>query len=86
MTIETEIVSWRDDAACIDSKIDFFPNPEDVAAITAAQEIFSTCPGAQECRTKAHETPQSEGIWGGHTPKERVKIRRKWSEQVRRAS
>jgi hypothetical protein len=36
--------------------------------------------------TYAIETRQGEGIWGGHTAKERVKIRRKWAEQVRRAS
>jgi len=86
ITIEIDLGSWRDGAACKDSQIDFFPNPEDVAAISAAKEICSTCPVADECLTSAIETRQSEGIWGGHTSKERVKIRRKWSEQIRRAS
>jgi WhiB family redox-sensing transcriptional regulator len=86
ITIETELVSWRDDAACKDSEIDFFPNPEDVSAISAAKEICSTCPVADECLTYAIDTRQGEGVWGGHTAKERVKIRRKWAEQVRRAS
>jgi WhiB family redox-sensing transcriptional regulator len=86
ITIETEIATWRDAAACKDSTVDFFPNPEDVAGISAAKEICSTCPVANECLTYAIETRQGEGIWGGHTPKERVKIRRKWAEQIRRAS
>ena len=42
--------------------------------------------GPAEIDCGEHQTRQGEGIWGGHTPKERVKIRRKWSEQVRRAS
>jgi hypothetical protein len=41
---------------------------------------------ASECLTWAIETNQSEGIWGGHTPKERRSIRRRWIEEIERAS
>ena len=78
--------TWRDLAACKDANIDFFPFPEDVQAIGRAKEVCATCPVAEECLAYALETRQGDGIWGGHTPKERMKIRRKWMEQVRRAS
>jgi len=87
VTIELEdLASWREAAACADSDVDFFPTSEDVKGIGEAKAVCATCPVADECLTFALETRQSEGIWGGHTPKERQKIRRKWAEQVRRAS
>jgi WhiB family redox-sensing transcriptional regulator len=82
-----EPITWRDLAACKDvPEVDFFPFPEDVQAIGRAKEICAICPVAEECLAYAIETRQSDGIWGGHTPKERMKIRRKWMEEVRRAS
>lgn len=87
-TVEfTDLASWRDLAACIEHPdVDFFPSPEDVSAITEAKAICATCPVAEDCLSYAIETRQGEGIWGGQTPKERIKLRRKWAEQVRRAS
>lgn len=82
-----DLGSWREAAACAEqAAVDFFPTPEDVKGISEAKAICATCPVADECLTFALETRQAEGIWGGHTPKERQKIRRKWAEQVRRAS
>lgn len=87
ITFEDELTSWRDDAACAATpEVDFFPSPEDVAGISAAKEVCATCPVADDCLSYAIETRQAEGIWGGHTPKERVKLRRKWAETIRRAS
>lgn len=79
---------WRDLAACLEvgDEVDFFPAPEDVAAIAKAKAVCASCPVAAECLTWAVETNQSEGIWGGHTPKERRSIRRRWLEEVRKAS
>ncbi|MGQ0849270.1 MAG: WhiB family transcriptional regulator [Actinomycetota bacterium] len=83
----TDLIAWREAAACRTTPgVDFFPSPEDVQAIGQAKAVCATCPVAEECLTYALETRQAEGIWGGHTPKERVKIRRKWMEEVRRAS
>ncbi|CAN5181331.1 WhiB family transcriptional regulator [soil metagenome] len=81
-----DLGSWREVSACADSPVDFFPTPEDVKGISEAKAVCATCPVADECLSFALETRQSEGIWGGHTPKERQKVRRKWAEQVRRAS
>jgi WhiB family redox-sensing transcriptional regulator len=84
---EPEIVTWREFAACQDvTNVDFFPSPEDVGAIGAAKAICASCPVVEECLSYALETRQTDGIWGGQTPKERTKLRRKWMEGVRRAS
>jgi WhiB family redox-sensing transcriptional regulator len=81
------IDNWRDAAACaIVQDVDFFPDPADLAAISAAKGVCATCPVAGECLTWAIETNQSEGIWGGHTPAERRSLRRHWLKEVRRAS
>lgn len=79
--------SWREEALCRDaSDVDFFPTPEDAVAIKQAQEVCAACPVASECLEYAIETRQIEGIWGGHTPKERIKLRRLWQQEIRRAS
>jgi WhiB family redox-sensing transcriptional regulator len=82
-----ELTSWRDLAACREApEVDFFPSPEDEVAIGRAKAVCGACPVAGECLEYALETRQSDGIWGGHTPRERVKLRRQWLEQVRKAS
>lgn len=81
------IESWREAAACADTPdVDFFPEPSDLAGISRAKAVCAGCPVAGECLTWAVETNQTEGIWGGHTPKERRAIRRRWLEEIRRAS
>jgi WhiB family redox-sensing transcriptional regulator len=88
MAIElTELITWRDMAACRDTpEVDFFPSPEDVQGIAQAKEVCAGCPVLEECLSYAIETRQTEGVWGGHTTKERTKLRRKWAEEIRRAS
>jgi WhiB family redox-sensing transcriptional regulator len=88
MPIEiTELMTWRDEALCRDMpEIDFFPSPEDSAGIERAKEVCAVCPVAAECLDYALETRQADGVWGGLTTKERVKIRRRWLEEVRQAS
>lgn len=84
---DLDIDHWRDLAACADQPtVDFFPDPADLGAISAAKELCAGCPVAGECLTWAVETNQTEGIWGGHTPLERRTIRRRWLEDIRRAS
>ena len=53
------------------------------ATDSPARPKDATCPVASECLTWAIETNQSEGVWGGHTPKERSYLRRKWMEETR---
>ena len=80
----TEPITWRDDAACRERPdVDFFPFPEDVHAISRAKEVCAICPVAEECLVYAIRTRQGDGVWGGHTPKERAKLRRKWVDDVR---
>lgn len=86
--IDLTVTPWREAAACLDTPVDvsFFPDKQDLGAIVKAKAICATCPVADECLTWAIETNQGDGIWGGHTPKERRKLRRLWLEEVRRAS
>lgn len=86
--IDMTVTPWREAAACLDvpEDVTFFPDRENVAAISKAKAICATCPVADECLTWAMESGQAEGIWGGHTPKERRALRRGWLKEVRRAS
>lgn len=86
--IDLEVTPWREAAACLDvtHEVSFFPDKEDVEAIGRAKAVCATCPVAAECLTWAIESNQGEGIWGGHTPKERRALRRRWLEETRRAS
>lgn len=86
--IDMTVTPWREAAACLDvpEEVSFFPDKEDLRAIAKAKAICATCPVADECLTWAIESKQAEGIWGGHTPKERRTLRRRWLEEVKRAS
>ncbi len=86
--IDMTVTPWREAAACLDAPDDvsFFPERENVAGIAKAKAICATCPVAAECLTWAIESNQGEGIWGGHTPKERRTLRRRWLEEIQRAS
>lgn len=86
--IDLTVTPWREAAACleVENQVSFFPDKEDVGAIAKAKAVCATCPVASECLTWAIETNQGEGIWGGHTPRERRVLRRRWVEEIRRAS
>ena len=86
--IDLTVTPWREAASCLDvgEDVTFFPDKEDVGAIGKAKAICATCPVADICLSWAIETRQSEGIWGGHTPKERRKLRRRWLEETKKAS
>jgi WhiB family redox-sensing transcriptional regulator len=86
--IDLTVTPWREAAACLDveGEVTFFPDKEDLGAIVKAKAICATCPVADICLTWAIETNQSEGIWGGHTAKERRKLRRRWMEETKKAS
>lgn len=86
--IDLTVTPWREAASCLETtdEVSFFPDRDDVGAIAKAKAICATCPVADECLSWAIESNQAEGIWGGHTPKERRAIRRRWLEEVRKAS
>lgn len=78
---------WREQAACIGADHDaFFPMSEDVEAVADAKAACFSCPVRDDCLQFALATNQTEGIWGGHTPTERRRIRRRMMEEIRRAS
>lgn len=86
--IDLTVTPWREAASCLTvmDQVSFFPDKEDLAGIAKAKAICATCPVAGECLTWAIETNQTEGVWGGHTPKERRALRRGWLEEIRKAS
>lgn len=86
--IDLTVTPWREAAACLDAEgeVSFFPDNQDLGGIVRAKAICATCPVSDFCLTWAIETNQTEGIWGGHTPKERRRLRRLWLEEIRKAS
>lgn len=86
--IDLTVTPWREAASCYDvrNEVSFFPEKDDIRGIAQAKAVCSTCPVADECLSWAIETNQSEGIWGGHTARERRTLRRRWLEEIRRAS
>ncbi len=86
--IDLTVTPWREAASCLDvpDDVTFFPTKEDLGAIVKAKAVCSTCPVSGECLTWAIETNQPDGVWGGHTPKERRRLRRSWLEEIRKAS
>lgn len=85
LDIEREF--WREAAACADRpEVDFFTPPDATVEVARAKAICAACPVLDDCLGFAIETNQPDGIWGGYTAKERVKIRRRWLEQMRKAS
>jgi WhiB family transcriptional regulator, redox-sensing transcriptional regulator len=85
--IHLEPEFWREGAACADrSDVDFFAPPDNRGQVERALAICSICPVIDDCLAFAIETNQNDGIWGGLTAKERLRIRRRWLEKLRRAS
>jgi WhiB family transcriptional regulator, redox-sensing transcriptional regulator len=85
--IDLVVTPWREAAACLSApEVNFFPDRDDAVAVARAKAVCAGCPVAAECLSWAIETNQTEGIWGGHTAKERRAIRRRWMEEVRKAS
>ncbi len=86
--IDLTVTPWREAASCLDvtNKVSFFPNREDLLGIAKAKAVCSTCPVSDQCLSWAIVSNQTEGIWGGNTPKERRMIRRGWLKEIRKAS
>lgn len=75
--------NWRLDAACIGQVTDlFYPEPGTKGAAKQANEIKSfcrICTVSEDCLEYALKNEEDFGIWGGYTPKERIKIKRERS-------
>lgn len=73
-----ELGDWALHGACQgqDSSL-FFPDRENSVEIPKAKAICKTCSVREPCLQEALESPISddEGIWGGTTKQERIRIR-----------
>ena len=79
--------SWQEFSNCLGVDPDlFFPDREDVQGVARAKAVCATCPVREDCLAFAVELNQSEGVWGGHTPAERRRLRRSWLQRPRQAS
>lgn len=78
-----ETAHWAERAACREPGTDpdlFFPVGETGLAahqVAAAKAICARCPVLDACRDWAVRTGEPEGIWGGTTPDERRRLRRR---------
>lgn len=80
---------WRAAGACRSADPDlFFPVSTSGRAITqieTARRLCASCLVKRECLDFAMDTMEAEGIWGGTTPDERIRIRRQEAARRRRA-
>jgi WhiB family redox-sensing transcriptional regulator len=71
---------WRAAGACLAADPDlFFPLGAGSASVpdtSRALRICGECPVKRECLEFAMRTREAEGIWGGTTPEERVRVLR----------
>jgi WhiB family transcriptional regulator, redox-sensing transcriptional regulator len=72
---------WRAAGACLSADPElFFPIAEGSAAdrqTSAALRVCAGCAVRQECLDFAMATGEAYGIWGGTTPDERIRARRR---------
>jgi WhiB family redox-sensing transcriptional regulator len=69
---------WADDAACDMSTADtFYPDKYDGGDTRPAKRICAVCAVQAECLDFALKTDQRLGVWGGTSPSDREKLRRK---------
>jgi WhiB family redox-sensing transcriptional regulator len=67
---------WRDDAACRGADLElFFPISDEAAG--PAKSICASCPVRDDCLEWALSSRQEDGVFGGMTPSERRRLRRR---------
>lgn len=78
------IEDWRLDALCAQVDPDAF-FPESTSPAHTAKKICSMCRVRPECLNYALENNETEGVWGGKSPRERQALRPAPSWSVVRA-
>ena len=72
---------WRAAGACLSADPElFFPVAQGSAAdgqTSSALRVCAGCPVRQQCLDFAMTTGEAHGIWGGTTPDERIRARRR---------
>lgn len=73
---EREPGDWRERAACLTADPDlFFPISDSGTGVKQeekAKAVCARCPVQSECLAFAQRTAETDGIWGGQTPRERL--------------
>lgn len=75
---------WRARALCAQTNPDAF-FPEGTSPARAAKRICAACPVTRQCLAYALENNETEGVWGGKSPRERQAMRPAPSWSVERA-
>jgi WhiB family transcriptional regulator, redox-sensing transcriptional regulator len=72
-------------AACLGLTELFYPDEDHYLydeKVQAAKAICATCPIKPECAERAIRLRESDGIWGGMTPRERRRVKRSWARDT----
>ena len=72
---------WADDAGCKGHTATMFPRyrggSQDRGEYVAAKQLCATCPVTDQCLEHAIRHREREGVWGGTTPTDRLRIIRR---------
>jgi len=72
-------LAWQRDAACREPGVDpdwFFAAKGDHASMSKALAVCAVCPVREQCLQFALSDPESIGVWGGTSAKQRRTMRR----------
>ena len=71
----TQTQNWRSRAACqgLDPTI-FYPFSDEDVDAEPAKAVCAVCPVRESCLEHALGFREKEGVWGGHTERERRRI------------
>lgn len=88
--LTTDLLAWQRHAACrgLEAEIFYPPDSEDAGDDEAAFEakaVCAACAVAGECLEYAIAVREKEGVWGGQTAAERVRIIRRRRRAAARA-
>lgn len=81
---ETGSTTWMAEGRCRSMPPEVF-FPEDGWGVEVAQRICNTCPVQAECLEYALENRIMEGVWGGASQRQRLRLRRERRGQAHRA-
>ncbi|MFJ2675083.1 WhiB family transcriptional regulator [Streptomyces sp. NPDC087525] len=68
--------SWMASAVCSEVDPDLF-HPEKGVSSAAARRICMGCPVRTDCLDHALTAPETQGVWGGMSARQRGQLRRK---------
>jgi WhiB family transcriptional regulator, redox-sensing transcriptional regulator len=72
---------WREAGACLSADPElFFPigsSGPSAGQVSSALRVCATCGVRQQCLDFAMQMNEADGIWGGTTPEERIRARRR---------